>query len=222
MLKKLKYIVSPTLINDALLSIPEVDFKISLNEPTGDFFYDKWEIKLPFRNTVWESLLSSLPDNVGEARLIILKPGTCYQSHADIDDRYHLTIQSHYAYLINIDTQQMHQLLQDNTWHEFNASCRHSAANFGVLDRVQLVVRKLLHNPTLTNGITVKLTSTLDFDDERFMFDDIISSWLNLAVKKMVISNFKATNRAVTFDIEKSAINKLYRILPKEFTLEEL
>lgn len=222
MLTKLNYSISPSLLNNALLNIPSVDFKTSLNVPTGEFFYDRWEIKPKFKNTVWEEILASLPNKIGEARIIILEPGTCYQSHADIDDRYHLTIQSHCSYLINIDSQQMCQLVYDNTWYEFDASCRHSAANFGVLPRIQLVVRKLLPNPTLTNSIAVKLTSKLEVDDERFMFDDVLSPWLNLAIKNRLISNFKISNRAVFFEIEKSAINELNGIIPKEFKLEEL
>ena len=146
----------------------------------------------------------------------------CYQSHADIDDRYHLTIQSHHAYLINLDNHQMYPLIQDNTWHKFDASCRHSAANFGVLDRIQLVVRKLLSNPTLTNSISLKLTSVLDIDDERFIFDDVLSPWFNLAVKRSVIANFKIKDRSVIFNTNRASFIELQKILPSTFILEEL
>ncbi len=90
MLTKLNYTVSADLLQEAANSLPSEDFKSSINSPTGSFFYDPWVIKPEFENTVWNKILSTLPFEVGEARIIVLSYGDCYQSHGDIDDRYHV------------------------------------------------------------------------------------------------------------------------------------
>ena len=103
MLTKLDYIVSQNLIQEALKLVDSSNFRLTINEPTGSFFYDKWKIKNEYQDTVWDKILRTLPDSIGEARIIVLQPGTCYQSHADIDDRYHLNIQAEQSYIINLE-----------------------------------------------------------------------------------------------------------------------
>lgn len=195
------------------------DFKVSLNYPTGRFFYDQWIIKDEFKDSIWETILKTLPINfIGEARLIALKPNTCYQSHADIDDRYHLTIRGNYSYLIDLDRKNMYPSEKSGIWYLMDASPRHSAVNFGVQDRLQLVVRKLLPVNTLQSPTTIKLQSKLkDLDDTRFLFDDTMSQWLNRSVKKGIINNFNQENGKVMFDIEASFLEDLNSIMPKEF-----
>jgi hypothetical protein len=89
---------------DYKVNIPKFDglfqgFKTPLNEPTGNFFYDPWLIKDKYVGTVWEKLLASLPQPHGEARVIIMEPGSSYMAHSDIDNRWHLNIQGDYSYL---------------------------------------------------------------------------------------------------------------------------
>ena len=85
--------VSISLIKAAIDSFDTNDFKTSLNEPTGSFFYDPWVIKPQFKNTPWEQLLNSLNQTViGEARIIKLDIEKCYTAHADIDDRWYLAL----------------------------------------------------------------------------------------------------------------------------------
>jgi hypothetical protein len=223
MITKLHYVVPKNLLQDAFLNLPSIDFKMAINQPTNRFFYDPWILKPEFKGTAWANLLNTLPFSIGEARIIILKPATCYHSHADIDDRYHLNIQSHYSFLVNIDDQVMYKIQKDGCWYYFDTSSRHSAVNFGVTDRIQLVVRKLLSDNKLKKPIRIKLASTgLTEDDARFLFDDIISAWLNKANKQKIISNFNHDNSAVIFDIEKDMISDLEIILPENFKITKL
>ena len=199
---------------DFLSSENSAKFKTTINQPTGDFFYDPWEIKQEFKNTIYEEALTSLNANIGEARFIILKPGSCYHSHADIDDRFHLNIQGQYSYLIDLDTQKMNLTYPDGVWYNMNAGPRHVAANFGSIDRIQLVVRQLLKKNYLTNPINVNLFPDVNLPKARFVFDDTISPWLNEANKRGIISNFSTDLQQIWFDIEKDAVNELTQRIP--------
>jgi len=219
MLSSTNISLNSNLIDQVLTSIPNDDFRFVINQPTGNFFYDPWVIKEEFKDTAWEEILSSLPNNIGEARIIRLKPGTCYQSHADIDDRYHLNLIGHYSYLIDLDYNNLYNLIRDNTWYLMDASRIHSAANFGQMDRLQLVVRNLLLKNNLINGVSVKLTTDNNIE-ARFLFDKHVSPWLNLANKAGKISNFQYYGTQVMFDIEKNEIDNINDILPNGFKLE--
>jgi hypothetical protein len=221
MLASTNYTVTKALCQEALSSLPDHDFKIPINYPTGSFFYDPWAIKLDFKSTIWSTLLASLPVSIGEARIITLEPGQCYQSHADIDDRFHMNLQSEKAYLIDLDSTKMHLLNPDCTWHIMDASMRHSAANFGRTTRIQLVVRKLLAANTLVNPVKLKITFVdLTADRARFIFDDCISPWLNRANKQGIIANFENNQVEVVFDINQSEITTLQAILPVNFKID--
>lgn len=196
-------------------------FRVPINQPTGTQFYDPWIITDEFKGTVWEQLLNTLPGPVGEARIITLNPGACYQSHADIDDRYHLNIQSEEAYLIDLENQRMHKLQRDGKWYDMDAGRLHTAVNFGRLHRVQLVVRKLLNDVTLTDSVQVTLTSEgLSKEDARYLFDNILSTWLNKANKLKIIKNFKFGTNTIKFDLEKQYVDDLKSKLIPEFKME--
>ena len=160
MLTQLQYTVSNELLQESLSDLPK-DKKLTINQPIGDFFYTAWKIKEEYKNTVWDKILSSLPETVGEARIIILEPGTCYQSHCDIDDRYHLNISGTNSYLINLDDEIMYPIKHDGHWYKMNGGIRHSAVNFGQTPRIQLVVRSLLTNSVLNNPVTIKITTNI-------------------------------------------------------------
>lgn len=223
MLTKLPYTVPLDLLMEASETVPD-DGKCTINEPTGKFFYDPWTIKQEYKNTIWQELLNSLPFPIGEARIITLKYGTCYQSHSDIDDRYHINITSHYAYHVNLESNQLYPLHTDGYWYEFNAGVRHSSVNFGYTNRSQLVVRKLLNENTLTNAVAIQLKHTgTDKDSARFVFDDVVSPWLNSANKNGIISDFNFNNAdGVKFNIEQTSITSLQDILPDCFTIKLL
>jgi hypothetical protein len=223
MLTKLQYTVSKELLQEAATFASTADFKTTINEPSGRFFYDPWIIRSEYKDTVWEKILNTLPDNFGEARIINLDPAACYQTHADIDDRYHLNISGEECYLIDFDNSNLHKLSTDGNWYSMDAGRLHSAGNFGRQYRVQLVVRQLLKEVTLADPVLVRLTSTgLSKDDTRFLFDQTVSSWLNRANKEQLISDFKFNHGSVEFNIERNHIDKLQNILIKEFNLEIL
>lgn len=220
MLTKLYYTVSTNLLQEALEIVPDVDSKSTITEPTGRFFYDPWRIKSEYKDTAWDRILQTLPFEIGEARVISLKAGNCYQCHADIDDRYHLNLSGSESFLIDVDSQTMFETTQDGFWYEMDASPRHSAANFGQVPRVQLVVRKLLKDNVLNNPVDVKITPTrLDQNNARFFFDQTISVWLNHANKNNLITAFNYNPKRVSFTVEKIAIDDLKTILYPEFEL---
>jgi len=219
MLTKTNYLVDLNLIK--LAYSDELRGRIIISEPSGNIFYDPWQLKQEFIGTIWEKLYNSLPVSKGEARIIVLSPTDCYVTHADIDDRYHLNIQGEHCYLIDLDNENMHSLHPDGVWYEMDAGRRHTAANFGRIFRVQLVVRKLLIRSNLINPVSVKLTANIkNKEHARYIFDDTLSVWLNSANKNKLISNFDFTNGIVQFDIESSMIEELQLHTPKEFTLE--
>ena len=185
MLTKLDYTISAEVLQEAQERLSSADTKSTVNQPTGRFFYDRWQIKPEYKNTVWETILNSLPLDIGEARLIVLLPGQCYQAHADIDDRYHLNISGSDCFLIDLDNKILDEIVQDRHWYKMDAGPRHSAANFGQVPRIQLVVRKLLDENILKDPVQIKLSAVrLDNNDARFFFDQTISVWLNKANKE--------------------------------------
>jgi len=204
---------------------PLLDFtkpKTVLNCPTGNFFYDPWVINTDLKGTVWESILESLPYDKGEARVIKLKPGESYMAHADIDDRWHLTLQCEQSYLIDLDSQTMHLLKTDGYWYEMDAGRIHTASNYGSYDRFQLVVRKLLAKNKLISPVTVKLAITELVYDYRYKFDNHISTWLNFANKASIITNFVKHDDFVQFDVEETKVDELIKKLPSCFGVEYL
>jgi len=223
MLEKLIYKVPTLLLKKALLDIQNDKFRTTLNIPTGDFFYDKWILHDQYKDTIWETILSTLPMDIGEARIIILNSGTCYHSHADIDNRYHLNLSGNKSYLIDLDSNSMYKTVMDGIWYEMNTNLRHVAANFGSTDRIQLVVRKLLQRNKLKNPIKISIVPNINSKKVRFIFDDTISPWLNLANKKGIIYDFSTDFKEKVFlDIEKEYINELLNLIPVEFKVEIL
>lgn len=160
--------------------------RCQLNTPTGNWLYDPYTIKPEWKDTQIERLLNFLEQSypIGEARLMKLTPGTCYQSHADIDDRIHLNITSNdQSYLVDLDSKKMYQLETDDSVYYMDASVRHIAANYGSIDRIQLVVRVRL--PKINNPKFVK--KTIEFYNLpsrfRYMFDNTVSQFISRKIK---------------------------------------
>lgn len=217
------YTVSSDLLQQALVDMPIIDFRYSLNTPTGDFFYDPWALKTELVGTIWEKLYDSLPvDDRGEARIIQLLGATCYAIHADIDDRYHLNISGNNCYLIDLDSQTMYPIIADGQWYSMDAGKRHTATNFGNRPRYQLVIRRLMKRNTLEIPIqaSIKFDAQTDKGDARFRFDESISPWLNQANKQGFISEFKHSDKAVSFAIDEKYLQELQSILPMGAQLE--
>lgn len=204
------------LISQALDNLPDGDVVV-LNQKTGRFFYDPWEIKLEFKNTVWEEILNSLPYDKGEARIIVLKPGESYMAHSDIDDRWHLNFSGSYAFLIDLENKVMHETVNDGVWYVMDTSKIHVASNFGSTDRVQLVVRNLLTESKKTDLIDVKIVPATAQHDYRYKFDHTWSPWLNLNSKKGLISNFNFDKDVVSFRMCPSLILNLKKTSNSNF-----
>jgi hypothetical protein len=219
MIRKTPYSIFKKLLTDSLSSIPAIDYRLSINQPTGDFFYDRWEIKPEFKDTVWEEILNTLPFDKGEARLIKLVPGGCYMSHADIDDRWHLSLTGNQSFLIDLDDQVMHRLDIDGYWYDMNAGKTHTAANFGDIDRVQLVVRHLLTNSNITGVKKVTIALDTAQHDYRYQFDKFISPWLNGGCKQGFVNNFSVDQNIVTFDLHEQFVQELVRISQDKFNI---
>ena len=220
MLTPTNYTVDTRLFQEACHSLPAGVMKITINQPAGDFFYDSWILKDEYKGTVWELLYNSLPVSKGEARIIILDPGHCYQIHADIDDRYHLNILGDNSYLIDLLQEIMYPLSQDGIWYDMDAGFIHTATNFGRQARVQLVVRKLLKNNKLLHPVDVRISTKLgNLNHARFLFDNSMSPWLNEANKNGFINNFNYTPSLITFNIEQARFDSLVFALPNEFKI---
>ena len=221
MLGKTNYSVPNDWIQEAIADLPKIDFRHTLNSPTADFFYAPWEIKQEYKGTIWEKLLDSIKEPIGEARLIRLQPGTCYRSHADIDDRFHLSLISSKSYLVDLDADRMYPIVEDNNWYNLDASVRHSAVNFGGVDRIQLVVRKLLIAGDISNPVNVTVSLKENIPNFRFVFDDIFSPWIGRQDKKKNLNNFKVvSDHSVSFTIDQSLISELKELCPTAFEVQ--
>jgi hypothetical protein len=207
MIEKTSFAVSLELIKQASKSIPQIDSKLTINKPSGRFFYDPWELKEEFKNTVWEEIINTLPGPLGEARIIELKHGTCYMSHCDIDDRYHQNIEGQYSFLIDVDSQEMFPTVADGNWYTINTGVRHVAANFGSISRFQLVVRKLLNESKLTNPVKVEIRPI--GVNPRFEFDDIVSPWLHKMNNLFLLNDFNILSDGVSFKVEHDSLKDL-------------
>lgn len=220
MLTKTHYTVDPKLLQEACIQSPNEGMKTTINQPTGNFFYDPWILKDEYKGTVWETLYNSLPVGKGEARIIVLKSNQCYQIHADIDDRYHLNVRGEACYLIDLIHEQMYPLEQDGIWYDMNAGLVHTAANFGRLPRIQLVVRQLLQHNSLVDPVAVSLATTIaNTNDARFLFDNTLSPWFNEANKLGFINNFTQGAVLIKFNIEQDKLESFKRMLPEEFKI---
>jgi hypothetical protein len=214
MIHPTEHVVSKELLDSAYKSLPYVESRLSLNEPTGDFFYDSWKIKKQFKDTVWEKILDSLSVGaIGEARLINLDIERCYTMHADIDDRWHLSFNHNNSYLIDLTTKKMHQP-EPGIWYTMNAGQLHSAVNFGDSIRCQLVVRKLLTKCNLIAPVKIIIQLESPPSNYRYVLDRLISPKLNMLCKNKKLSDFKSnTDRHIEFIIEKTSIPELDAVI---------
>lgn len=213
------YKISKLQLEEAQLAIPNIEFRLPINQPTGDFFYDPWAVNDEFKNTIWEDILNTIPGPKGEARIIKLDPGTCYRSHADIDDRWHLSLKGEKSFIVDLENDRMQPTEQDTLWHTIDTSIRHSAVNFGHIPRIQLVVRQLLTRNILMTPKQISITLKTIVDDRRFIFDDLVSPWLNKMNKSGRISDFQYTEFEVKLSIEESEIENLKSIISSHFNV---
>jgi hypothetical protein len=208
MIEKTKYSIDTKLLHEAINQLPDIDFKLTINQPRGRFFYDPWEIKPNFKNTIWDIILQSLPNEIGEARLIKLMPGVCYWSHADIDDRYHLQILGDKSFLVDIDSETLYNTNDLGRWYDMNAGQRHSAVNFGEIPRIQFVVRKLLKKNSFLDGVFISIEENDNISEKnsRYVFDHILSPWLNTSCKQGHIKDVNLIGTKMTFVLDNTQL----------------
>jgi hypothetical protein len=226
MITKTLFSTSIELVQNALYMLPkglldQTEERITINKPTGDFFYSPWEIKEEFKGTVWEEIYNSLTvSDKGEARIIRLNSGESYISHADMDDRYHLNLSGINCFLIDLDNKIFHELNADGIWYDMDAGRIHTAANFGNRIRFQVVVRKLLSPIVIDNAVhvTIQAKEDIDKDDARYILDSQVSPWLNQANKHRKIANFKVDGTSVSFNINRDYLLELV-IIPTDFNI---
>lgn len=201
MITPLNIIVEKQLFDSLLEQIPMIDFKLTLNMPTGNFFYDPWIISDQFKNSPWDSILKTLGTDIGEARLIKLEEKECYMAHSDIDNRWHFPLITGKSYLIDLDTNKMHKLSLGK-WYYMDAGKDHSAVNFGGSIRIQLVVRELLKKGLIKNPKKITIKPIENLYNIRYLFDSIYSPWLNKINRAGLMDQFTINGNSVSLVIE--------------------
>lgn len=215
MITNTEFTTTPDKLLQANSLCQSMEGKTVINRPTGNFFYDPWEILPEYKDTVFEELLAPLED-IGEARIVKQESGTCYYAHSDVDDRYHLNISGDCACLIDLDKNTMYPLESDGKYYLMNAGKNHSAANFGQYPRYQLVVRKLLQRAGWVYE-TIEIHG--GGNNPRFMFDKYISTILNDMNKRNVMNNFEILETGVRLTTNNFWAETLKNVLPIGFQI---
>lgn len=204
-------------INEVRGILPYIIFdekdRCAINYTNGNILYDDYVTHKQFINSPIDNLLKSIPYKIGEARLIKLKPGTCYWSHCDIDDRYHLNLTSNeHCYLIDLDKLIFHKLETDEILYEMDAGITHTAVNYGSTDRIQLVIRKPL---SINNEIPLKTVRVHNPPyNFHYIFDNTISKFLNRCNKNKTLGYFKRTSQVeIQLRLEENALNEFVDLL---------
>lgn len=218
MITKQIWICPDGLIKQALKEYPVTGENTVLNDPTGDFFYDRWAIRDLYKGTIWQQVLDTIPMPIGQARIIKLKPGESYMAHADIDNRWHLSLTGEQAYLIDLDNKVMHECVKDNRWAYMDASRTHAATNYGSIPRLQLVVREpLKRSRQPVDLVSIVMEQAYEQHDFRYKFDKIFSPFLNRANQKYKLADFAHTTFCLTFKLERELFDEFKQLLTLEF-----
>jgi hypothetical protein len=189
MLKKLdkQFPIQP--IIDQVAAMPYFERFVQLNETDeGRLFNGPYRIKQEFVGTPLGEVLSSL-GNIGEARLLKLKPEGSYMAHSDPDDRIHMSILSNeYSRIIDLEEDKMYHLPVDGSLWLMNTGNIHVASNFGAHERIHLNIRVLL--PDVVKGYTRFTVEGGDYD-WRHIIQITITRWMNRALKSGKVSGLR-------------------------------
>jgi len=205
------------LIEQALKEHPITGSTV-LNEPTGDFFYDKWKIKDLYKGTPWQQVLDTLPYTIGQARIIKMEPGDSYMAHADIDNRWHLNLTGEQAYLIDLDDEVMYKCERDNFWSYMDASRIHAATNYGSIPRLQLVVREPLRRSRQpVDLVSISMEAAYEQHDFRYKFDKQFSPFLNRVNRANKLSDFVFATFTLSFKLERELLEEFNKLITPEY-----
>lgn len=182
MLKKLdqEFVIQP--IIDQVAALPYFEKFVQLNEADeGRLFNGPYKTKTEFLNTPLGNVLAAL-GNVGEARLLKLKPEASYMAHSDPDDRLHMSIiTNEYCRIIDLEENQMYHLPVDGSVWLMNTGNIHVASNFGSHERIHLNIRVLLPD---VEDKWVRFTVSGGDYDWRHIIQISITRWMNRALKE--------------------------------------
>ena len=184
-----------------------------LTKPKGDFFYDEWELLPVYNGTSLGELFYNIGP-VGEARINVMKPGECYTAHADIDDRFHLTLNSEHSFLTDIIWSKTFPCHADDTVYGMDAGRLHTASNYGYKNRYQLVIRRLLNRIDLQEPAVITCMALQPTPyNLRYLFDRSFSCLLNRLNKDGLISDFKKiSDFCITFQVEQFALQEVLNL----------
>ena len=110
-----------------------------LTKPRGDFFYDPHILDEQYKGTEIEKVLDLIPMH-GEARVIVMEPGQSYSAHADVDDRWHLTLDADESYLVDLKNEKMYKSIADGTLYLMDSGRLHTASNYGSVSYTHLTL----------------------------------------------------------------------------------
>ena len=188
--------------------------KLDINQSTGEFFYNAWQLKPEYEHTEVARVLNQLGP-VGQAKIVSIPPGQCYLAHSDVEDRYHVTLQSDQCLVMDLSNHEQYPCVVDNRVYHMDTARLHTVVNAGYLPRIQLVVRQLLTRPKLINPVRVHIEATEAPYNLRQLWDQSILVWCNLANKKGVMNNFDPRDQEAElhFDLESTHLDSLRETL---------
>jgi hypothetical protein len=192
MLKKLEENFAVQSIVEQVEKMPFFDKFVQLNETDeGRLLNGPYRIKSDFIGTPLGNLLEQL-GNIGEARLLKLKPGESYMAHSDPDDRLHMSIiTNEYTRIIDLEENKMYHLPVDGSVWLMDTGPIHVASNFGAHDRVHLNIRVLL--PDVKEGYTRFIVEGGDYD-WKHVIQVSITRWINRALKEGRLTGLRKIN----------------------------
>jgi hypothetical protein len=212
MLKKLDQAFPIDPIVDQVKALPYFERYIQLNETDeGRLFNGPYRTKSEFVGTPLGDVLKAL-GNVGEARLLKLKPEESYMAHSDPDDRLHMSIiTNEYTRIIDLDANQMYHLPVDGSVWLMDTGPIHVASNFGAHERIHLNIRVLL--PDVKEG-WVRFTVEGGDYDWRHIIQISITRWMNRALKEGKMTGIrKLSDREMLVNPrDQEAIDELVRV----------
>lgn len=212
MLKKLEENFSIQSIVEQVEKMPVFDKFVQLNEAEpGRLLNGPYTVKSEFIDTPLGNVLTQL-GNIGEARLLKLRPEESYMAHCDPDDRLQISIiTNEYCRIIDLEQNQMFYLPVDGSVWLMDTGNIHVASNFGAHDRIHLNIRVLL--PDVTDGWVRYIVEGGDYD-WKHLIQISITRWINRAIKQGNLTGLrKVTDREILINPRnQECLDELIRI----------
>jgi hypothetical protein len=196
-------------LQDLFLLDPSNNIPCS-NDSKGDRYYREMELFDKYKGTVVERYVKSLNRKLSKVCVIIQEPGDTYPIHADIDDRFHLNLQSDNAYFIDFKTNISIPIETDRKVYLMNTGGLHSAVNFGLKRRLQIGATISLEYHNLKSPMSVNIHYNGKNKNYDYFYNFYVMPWLNLANKNKLINNYvKPKDSNLFVDIEEEQLESL-------------